>query len=190
MNVQRLGIGIFLTCLIGFAAFSIIYAVIRLQSHQEFVSGDYAKKDHTEKTEGHDISLTESKNGRRKWMINVKHIRYNATNTAANMEGIEGTLYSDAGEVMLTFKSPEGYYDKAKNRFDLNKEVIIESPKSGIKMFAPQMVWTSTANQIEAKGGVKMSKEGFGSSQAQRAAFALDMSRVELSGGTSSVFGG
>ncbi|MCA9788190.1 MAG: hypothetical protein KC462_00380, partial [Cyanobacteria bacterium HKST-UBA05] len=85
LNVQQLGFATFLLFLAGFVLASIGYSIIRLNAHPELLEETHTLTDVAEQTSGDLISLTETRNGKPKWIIKVKSIQYNSENTQAAM---------------------------------------------------------------------------------------------------------
>ncbi|MCA9798921.1 MAG: LPS export ABC transporter periplasmic protein LptC [Cyanobacteria bacterium HKST-UBA04] len=182
LNVQQLGFATFLLFLAGFVLASIGYSIIRLNAHPELLEETHTLTDVAEQTSGDLISLTETRNGKPKWIIKVKSIQYNSENTQAAMEMVTGTIYNEEGGVLLNFIAPKGRFYKENSRIELTKTVELQSPSAQITMKAPFMTWSSLKDEIEASGGIVFSKQDFGRTLANKAVFAMDFSAIELYG--------
>lgn len=189
LNVQRLSTVAFLIFLGGFAVGSIIYAVVKLSNHQELLDPDHQLPLKAEETSGKNITLTETKNGQLKWQMKVAALQYNGANTIATMHGVKGQLYKPNGEVALNFEAPEGTFYKKDSRIELTKTVQLTADNGKISMKAPFMTWSSAKDEIVAQGGISFSKADFGRTQAQRAVFSMDFTKVDLFGHVESWIG-
>lgn len=189
MKLKKLGIIVFLGLVVSAAVGSIFYTMYRLQDHQEFL-GDYsAEVDKIEKAQGKTITLTETKAGKRKWVLKMKEIKYSKDNRVATLKSVKGLVYSDKQKVLFAFTSPSGKYFKKNNQIVLNKGAKVISPTAQIVLTAPLIDWSAQSDMVKASGGVKMAKKGFGISQAKEALFAMDFSKVQFQGNAVSVIG-
>lgn len=189
MKIHKVSIATFLVFLAVAGGGSLLYTVYRLRNHPEYLSDTAAQIQRIEKAQGQTITLTETKAGQRKWVLKMKEIKYSKDNSIAELIGVEGLLYGDKQDVMFTFQAPTGEYYKENNRVILHKGVTMVSPSAKVMLKAPDMDWSSNSDVITATGGVQMQKEGFGTSQAQKAVFAMDFSKIEFSGGALSNIG-
>jgi LPS export ABC transporter protein LptC len=168
---------------------AIFYASFKLMNHPEYLNGKNPENK-PENAIGQAITLTETKNGNRKWVMKIQDLHYAKATHMGLMKGVEGLVYDDKNEVMFTFTAPEGVYDKVNSMVSLDKGAKIISPKTQASITAPKMKWSSSSDIVEATGGVKMDKQQFGVSQADQAYFAMDFSRIEFRGHLHSSIGG
>jgi LPS export ABC transporter protein LptC len=190
MKPKKLGIAIFLVAIVGLGLGSIFYTMYRLRNHQEFLSDYSPRIEQIEKAKGETITLTETTEGSRKWVLKMKEMKYSKDKSSAVLTGIQGIVYGDSQKVLAIFEAPNGEFFKNDNRVILTEGVKMISPSTKVRIQAPKMDWSSKTGVVIATGGVVMAKEGFGSSRAQRAEFAMDFSRIQFSGNTASVIGG
>lgn len=188
-SIQRYSVMLFIAFIVGFALLSLLYAMFRLHNHQEFVTGQYNQKQKAENTQGVNITLTETKEGIRKWQMKVKKLKYNGANTIAQMNHIEGTVFNDKGEPLFHFDAPKGTFFKKDGQVVLDQSVHLHAPTSKIDIQAPHMEWSSQSNEILAKGGIALSKADFGTTKANQAKFKMDLSEIQLSGNVVSNIG-
>lgn len=187
MNLKKAGAIVFLIALVGMGTGSILYTMYRLRHNQEYLEKSPPEK--VEKAQGQTITLTESKEGKRKWVLQMKSISYSKDKNVAFLQGVKGLVYGDTQKVLVRFEAPTGEFHKHQNRIYLTKGVKMVSPQSDVTLQAPQMEWSADTDMVVAQGGVKMTKEGFGSTRAQTAEFAMDFSHIRFSGKTASIIG-
>lgn len=189
MKPKKFGIALFLLALISIGIGSMMYTKYRLKGHQEFIS-DYAPVvERIEKAKGKTITLTETKNGHRKWVLKMKEIKYSKDNSIANLTDVKGLVYDEKQAIMFTFEAPAGQYFKDKSRILLNDGARMISPSAEVVIISPNMDWSSESNLITATGGVQMKKKNFGISKAEKATLSTDFSHIQFSGHATSVLG-
>ncbi len=187
MNPKKFAIIIFLVIIVAAGSGSFLYTMYRLRNHQEFLTEE-AEIKQIENAEGEKITLTETKNGKRNWVIKMDRIKYNKDKSIGDLTGVKGLIYDDKQDVLFIFTAPEGKYYRAKGRIDLTKGAKMRSPEAKITITAPEMIWSLTNADVLAKGGVKMVRKGAGYSQGDEAHFNMDFSEIDFRGKVTSVF--
>jgi hypothetical protein len=163
--------------------------MVRLQQHPEFLADTPPPATEIEKAQGQTITLTETQNGLRKWVLKMQAIDYGHDNRMARLTSVVGLVYGDQGDPMFTFKAPSGWYWKENSRIRLEGGASLFSPTTRITLNAPVMDWSASGQSVTATGGVRMTKPDFGVTQAHEAILAMDFSRIQFSGKTTSVIG-
>lgn len=189
MTFKKLGILFILLLIIATGLGSILYTTYRLRDHEEFLSDYTPQIKQIERAKGKTITLTETKDGHRRWVLKMKEIRYSKDNSAAQLIDVKGLVYGDKQEILFAFNAPAGKFFKESNRVILSNGAQIISPSAKVVIKANQMDWSSRKGSILAKGGVRMKKANFGISQAEAAVFAMDFSKIEFKGKVVSVIG-
>ncbi len=190
MISKKTGLAIILFLIVTIGASSMIYTMYRLRHHQEFLSDTAPTVQQVEKAKGETITLTETQGGQAKWVLKMKESKFSRAYSIANLKDIKGMVYGGEKKVLFTFAAPKGTYYKKDNRITLEDGARMTSPTAKVTIHAPHMDWSSEDNRVSASGGVKMMKQDFGVSSAEKAMFALDFSKIEFSGGAKSVIGG
>ncbi len=191
MKLKNLGVFLFIALLVLAGSSAMLYTHFRLKAQQTSEFSPDIKK--IERAKGETITLTETQNGNRKWVLKMNEVKYSKDNNTAHMSKVQGLVYGDkkgdTQEVLFTFEAPAGTYFKDKNHVYLTDGAKMVSPSAKIIIMAPNMDWSSQTNTVNASGGVKMRKEHFGESSANKAVFAMDFSKIQFLGQATSVLG-
>lgn len=155
---------------------------------------------------GEGVSIVVTEGDKKKWTLNAKKILYYQHKNDAKLIGIEGLFFDDEGNPIMRFYAPEGsfinadnqitltggvkaktYQEKALSQEPLNDAEITEADKAeeasdSVELNAPKMQWSSRSKEVVAEGGVKISHGAFGTSQANKCIFTLDLSKLSLTG--------
>jgi LPS export ABC transporter protein LptC len=189
MIQQRIGVTAFLIFLVGIGAGAMLYTSYRLRDQQDLLNEGATPKTQYEKAQGNTITLTETRQGHRKWVLQMKELKYAKDNNAAKLTDIQGLVYGDKDDILFRFKAPTGEYLKDKGRIMLSKGAEAVSPSANVIITAPQMDWSSGNGMVNASGGVKMVKKDFGTSQSEKATFAMNFSKIQFLGNASTTIG-
>lgn len=179
-----------LVLIVGLGAGSLIYTWYRLKDNQEFFSDDDPMIDRIEKAKGETITLTETKDGNRKWVLKMKTIRYSKNNSVGDLDDVKGMVYGDNQKVLFMFEAPKGKYYKDDNRIVLTNGARMLSPSTKVLIEAKHMDWSADQKNVVASGGVEMKKKDFGMTRARKAEFAMDFSHIRFTGNATTVIGG
>ncbi len=190
MTLKHFGVVSFLLGITVLGAGSIWYTAYRLRNHREFIDNNMPTAKQIERAKGETITLTETQNGNRKWVLKMKELKYAKNNNVAQMIGVQGLVYGKKQDVLFTFTAPTGTYSKDSNQVSLTNGAKMVSPSAKVLISAPQMVWSSKNDEVKASGGVHMLKDGFGESSAQKAVFSMDFSKIQFIGDATSIIGG
>lgn len=189
MNPKRTGITIFLILITVIGAGSLLYTMLRLRQHPEFIGDDADRIRQIEKAKGETITLTETQDGHRKWVLKMKELKYSKDNSRGQLKGVQGLVYDDNQKVLFIFNAPSGTYYKDTNRVIL-MQGSMTAPLAKVTITAPRLDWSAQGKMIEASGGVRMIKQDVGVTQAESAKFAMDFSKIQFTGNATSVLGG
>lgn len=176
---RPLVIGALLT-IVALGVGAILYTQYQLKLSRENARREALAR--VEKAQGQSITLTETQNGHKKWVLKVKQIQYSKDNNIANMQGVLGLVYGDDQDILFGFDAPAGVYDRNKKSIALTSGASLVSPKANLTMTAPQISWSDVTHQISANGGVEMKKKGFGITRASSANVSMDFSHIEFHG--------
>jgi len=189
MIQQRIGVTAFLIFLVAIGTGAMLYTAYRLRDQKDLLTDGVEPKAQPEKAQGNTITLTETRQGHRKWVLQMKELKYAKNNNLAKLTDIQGTVYGDKDDVLFSFKAPTGQYLKDKGEITLKQGAEAVSPSANVVITAPQMNWCSGKGMVNASGGVKMVKKDFGTSQSEKAMFAMDFSKIQFLGNASTTIG-
>lgn len=135
------------------------------------------------KVVGEHVTFTITEADHKRWELNVTKAYYFPDKSGANLETVTGKLFNDAGEVSATFSAPAGVFDQKIKSLVLSGGVQVQSADAeSVMMTAPQMVWSPKMENVQADGGVRIVRKGFGESLAQKCSFSMDFTFIALEG--------
>lgn len=135
------------------------------------------------------ITFTVTEGDQKKWDVLVDRAIYYEDQTGAHLKGLKGRFYNASGQPTAEFVAPYGEYDQQKDRFEMRGGVTVKTVAQAaatrqMALQAPTVIWSSGEPFIQANGGVVVQAGQFAQTNAQRAQFSLDMSTIQLQGGT------
>lgn len=137
----------------------------------------------SEHAEAGETTLTETKNGKRLWVIKTQKVDYDAKQAFSNMEKLTGEIFDPSEQVSFEFSADKGKYYKANSRLELLGNIKFSSPKGKFNLTAGSLNWQSGVDRMTASGGVVLNKGGKARSSAGSITFTQDLDYIELSGG-------
>jgi LPS export ABC transporter protein LptC len=139
------------------------------------------------KVVGQNVTFTITEGSSKRWEINAQKAFYYPGNHGARLEGVNGTLFNDAGEPSATFSAPTGEFNQDLKSLLLTGGVTVTGAgDSKFGLTAPQMTWSPQGKEVVAEGGVQLQNGDLGTSTAQRCRFAMDFSFIALEGNAQS----
>lgn len=132
---------------------------------------------------GQNVTFTVTEGEHKKWELHVKRAIYFEDHAGADLEGVEGDFFNDAGKAVVHFTAPAGKYLNETKAVTLKGGVIAESTEEdGGKVLAPTMTWSTRSKVVQAQGGVNLTMGDTATSKADQCEFALDFSSIDLRG--------
>lgn len=139
-------------------------------------------KNSSEKAKAKNLHIMETESGKLLWELTADMATY--ANNDAKLTNIKGKFYNKDNKILLTFQAPVGKYIQESHKLSLNKGVLVNHPEAKISIESQTMTWTNKSTDIIATGNVKVVKEGFGVSYADKGTFATDFSKISIEGNT------
>ncbi len=183
MNKQKVLIFLALGLIIAAGVASLIIAGKIIDGETAGSRGIEADFPITDEVIGNNVTITITEADHKKWELRVKKAIYFKDRSGAQLEGVTGDFFDDAGQPVATFEAPMGEYFDEDKKVTLTQGVVVESTsEDGGRLSAPSMTWSARSDEITASGGVEMNMGGYAKAHAERCQFALDFSRVSLFG--------
>jgi len=135
-----------------------------------------------EKAQAENLHITETQKGKKIWELTADKAYYIDKNI--NLTNIKGKFFNDKNKILITFTAPEGNYKQEEHKLTLLKGVKATHPEAKMLIVSDSMYWNNKSTEIIAESKVKIVKEGFGTCYGDKANFAIDFSKISLTGNT------
>lgn len=138
------------------------------------------------KVVGENVSFTITEADHKRWEILAQKAYYYPDRKGAKLQGMTGKLFGDSGEATATFTAPTGELNQEIKSILLTGGVTVQSTDGESTLQAPLMKWSPSSKNVEAEGGIHLTKKGFGKSTADKCLFSMDFSFIALEGNAQS----
>lgn len=131
------------------------------------------------------LHIVETESGKKIWELTADKAVYSDKN--AKLTNVKGKFFDEDDKILLTFEAPEGNYIEQDHKLSLNNGALIKNPDQKISIESEKMYWTNDNKEgIIAEGNVKVVKENYINSFADKSTFSTDFNSIKLEGNTRS----
>ncbi len=177
---KKLYLSIFFALVLGVCVFSFIWSwwvtrEIRTDSENASAQG--------QKVTVKNLVLTETKDGQKYWELYAKSGDYSSTEGLVILDDILGNFYDKSEEVVLSFRSPRGYYVESEKTIKLEGDTLLVA-KDGSSISANEFIWKGQDEDITAEGNVVINRNNELVTNSEKAVFNSELTYFKILGKT------
>ena len=127
------------------------------------------------------LVLTETKDGKKYWELYAKGGDYSSTEGLVILDQIIGNFYDKHEEVVLSFRSPRGYYVEEEKTIKLEGDTLLVA-KDGSSISANEFIWKGQDEDITAEGNVIINRNNELVTNSDKAVFNSELTYFKIMG--------
>ena len=165
--------GVLIVCVFSFIWSWWVTRDIRIDTEQAITQG--------QKVAVKNLVLTETKDGKKYWELYAKGGDYASSEGLVMLDEIIGNFYDKDEVVVLSFRSPKGYYVEAEKTIKLEGDTLLVA-KDGSSISANEFIWKGQYEDITAEGDVIINRNNELVAKSDRAVFNSELTYFKVMG--------